>query len=107
MELETPRKKRVVCCKWPALSPGAVVRPQPELPLRAISKAITSAAEGVRVQNVEMSLTGIVSRDLAHVQRLCITVPVPHWMWHSGELAAFLIRDAALGEQALCLTQDA
>lgn len=49
-----------------------------------------------------MSLTRTASRDHVYVQRLCITGPVP---WHSGELAPFLTWDAALGEQALCLTR--
>lgn len=48
MELETHGWRGVSCCEWPVLPPGAMVRAQPELLLRAMpgSTAHSSSSMG-------------------------------------------------------------
>lgn len=76
---------------WPALPPGATLRSQPKLPVRAMSGSGS-------IQPVLMSVAPITTRehgdipsygshgDHTYVQGLCRTGPASHWLWHFGDL---------------------
>lgn len=97
MELESQRWRRVACREWPALPPGATVRSQPKLSLRAMSRSVAIQQQ----VSVLMSVTPITTRkhedipshgsngDHMNVQGLCRTSPASPWLWHSGEMTTF------------------
>ena len=59
MELETCVWRGVVCREWPSLPPGALVRSQPELQLKAMSETMAMQWQGL----VSMSVAPVTSRE--------------------------------------------
>ena len=91
------------CGEWPALPPEGV---------RGLGLWLHSGRGGCpwlvsQLENIGMSLVGTVAGSHVDVQGLCRTVPAPHLLWRSGELASSLTCYSTPGEWALCLTQTA
>jgi hypothetical protein len=59
MELETQGWRGIACSEWPALTPGAMVRSQPELPLRALSESVATQ----RLDFVWMTMAHSTTRE--------------------------------------------
>lgn len=106
MELETGGWRGGACCEWPVPLPGAMVRWQPEPPLRAMSGSMVMqgwvllSVAHITIREHGMSLVR------ADVQELGRTGPAPHWLPPSGELAP-ITHQQRWGEQALHHTQAA
>lgn len=87
-----------VCCEWPDLLPAAMVRFQPELPLRAISVSMAMQCQGLLsmfiVYITIRELIWAATRDYLDVQGLCRTALAPHSMRCSGDLAPTLTQKA-------------
>jgi hypothetical protein len=98
MELETRERGGGACCEWSAPPPGAMVRSQPKLPLRAMSGSMDSRGWYqclwliLSLEHMGRSLVWPATGDHIDVQGLCRSRP---------SLAVELQRDASTTHQQL------
>jgi hypothetical protein len=115
MELETRRYRGIACYEWPAPLSGAIMRSQPEQPLRAMSKPMAMQWQGfvwtlwliLPLENTEMSLVKAATMDHVMLWRAGpISQPQQHsaeWVGpgpHSGSTVELLVSGRDAGELA-------